>query len=66
MSSHIIVFILGGYFLPALLFGWSVWQAESHAEDSPTLFERIVSTVIGGLTWPMASLHSVPQEEFDG
>lgn len=64
MASHIIAFILGGYLLPALVFGWSVWQAESHADDNPSLFERIISTLVGALTWPMATLHSVPQEDF--
>lgn len=66
MMTHIIAFILGGYLLPAVLFGWSVWDAEARAEDNPSMFERIISTIIGALTWPLSPIHSVTREEFDG
>lgn len=53
-ARDVIVFLAGGYCIPATGHIWGIWVAEKKSAHCASVFERFMTAVIGGLLWPVS------------
>ena len=58
--SDILIFLLGGYLVPAVYFAVQVFLADREDLDSSAL-ENVATGVFHGLIWPIANMRWVPE-----
>lgn len=61
MIRDVMIFLLGGYFLPAVYFGWHVWRAECLDDDPES--STFATVIWAALSWPVSPLIAEPADE---
>lgn len=55
-----IIFLAGGYIVPAIVMAIDIVKAELAADDDPTFFDIAASAIWGGLLWPFTPSRAEP------
>lgn len=55
-----LIFLAGGYIVPAVVIAIDIVRAELAADDDPTFSDIAATAILGGLLWPFMPSRAEP------
>ena len=62
--NDLLIFLLGGYFVPAVYFGVKVFLDDCN-DETATLADHVMTGILAGLAWPVAPQRFEPMDDDD-